>query len=552
MNPQDTAPGNPRQQLIERLRSAVNVLVTVSNNPSVDQLSAAIAFTLFLNKLGKHATAVFSGQVPSTVKFLKPEATIESNTDSLRDFIISLDKSKADKLRYKVEDNVVRIFITPYHTSLSEKDLDFSQGDFNVDAVVALGVTEREHLDQAITAHGRILHDATVITLSTSKGASDLGGINWQDMTASSLCEMLVGVGTELQSGLVDSQIATAYLTGIVAETDRFRNAKTTPAVMSLSAQLMSAGANQQLIASELDKQTEVKLPAAGNAPNASADGSLTIAHEVAPTVAVKPAEESTPTLTTPDQASKAEDKSVEKQDIEIDEQGNLKNEATSEHGDEPEPASEATPPSVEKKRKIVEPLGNSDKVSGVTPSFTSISKDEDGLNEPLTDPLTTAGPTSSANNSSASAGSILPPVSQPEEISTIPPAMDDNTLRDVEKNVVSQHIANDPTSTLDEIEEVTKSPHQEAVVGTARDAVASAIASAPYDVNRPEPLKALNANPIDLEQAANNTTPPSAPTLPTSAVPVVPPTPQIPPTQPYGASPTAPPPVPPPFLPKK
>jgi len=121
--PLNASLANPQQQVVDRLRSGVNVLVTVSNNPSVDQLAAAIGFTLMLNKLGKHATAVFSGNVPSTLEFLKPEDTIEKNTDSLRDFIISLDKSKADKLRYKVEENVVKIFITPYRVSLSDKDL---------------------------------------------------------------------------------------------------------------------------------------------------------------------------------------------------------------------------------------------------------------------------------------------------------------------------------------------------------------------------------------------------------------------------------------------
>src|SRR3954469_23325844 len=131
---------DPKQQLIERLKAANNILVTVSRNPSVDQLAALLGLTLLLNKFDKHAAAVFSGQVPSTIEFLKPEDTLEKNTDSLRDFIIALDKSKADKLRYKVEDQVVRIFITPYKTSLSEKDLEFSQGDFNVDVVVALGV----------------------------------------------------------------------------------------------------------------------------------------------------------------------------------------------------------------------------------------------------------------------------------------------------------------------------------------------------------------------------------------------------------------------------
>src|SRR3954464_12767980 len=179
-----------KQQIAERLKTVNHILVTVSTNPSVDQLAALIGFTLLINKMGKHGTAVFSGSVPSTLEFLKPEETLEKNTDSLRDFIIALDKAKADKLRYKVEDKVVKIFITPYRTSLSDKDLDFSQGDFNVDVVLALGVHNQSDLDQAITAHGRILHDATVITINVKPGG-DLGNINWLEQ-ASSLSELSV------------------------------------------------------------------------------------------------------------------------------------------------------------------------------------------------------------------------------------------------------------------------------------------------------------------------------------------------------------------------
>ncbi|MBP7821060.1 hypothetical protein KA043_03070, partial [Candidatus Saccharibacteria bacterium] len=167
---------NPKKQVVARLKEAQNILVTVSDNPSVDQLAAAIGFTLVMNKLDKRATAVFSGQVPSTIEFLSPEDTIETNTDSLRDFIISLDKAKADKLKYKVEDEVVKVFITPYKTSLTDADLEFSQGDFNVDVVVALGVDNREHIDQAIISHGRILHDATVIGVMAGPDSVDVAG----------------------------------------------------------------------------------------------------------------------------------------------------------------------------------------------------------------------------------------------------------------------------------------------------------------------------------------------------------------------------------------
>ena len=74
-----------KQQIVERVKQATNVLVTVSANPTVDQLAACIGLTLLLNKMQKHATAVFSGKVPSTIEFLQPEKTIETNTDSLQD-----------------------------------------------------------------------------------------------------------------------------------------------------------------------------------------------------------------------------------------------------------------------------------------------------------------------------------------------------------------------------------------------------------------------------------------------------------------------------------
>ncbi len=248
---------NAKSQLADKLKGANNILVTVSRDPSVDQLAACIGLTLLLNKLNKHAAAIFSGQIPSTIEFLQPEETLEKNTDSLRDFIISLDKSKADKLRYKVEDNVVRIFITPYRTSIGQGDLEFSEGDFNVDVVVALGVKQQEDLDNAITAHGRILHDATVASINLSSDGG-LGSIGWHDSQASSLSELVTELAQAMGKDLIDAQIATALLTGIVAATERFSNDKTSSQTMSMSSVLMSAGANQQLVATKLEEPSPI------------------------------------------------------------------------------------------------------------------------------------------------------------------------------------------------------------------------------------------------------------------------------------------------------
>ena len=263
---------NPKSALIDAIKKSTNILVTVAHDPSVDALSAALGFSLMLNKLDKHSTAVFSGAMPPAITFLEPEKNFDSTVDSLRDFIIAIDKEKADRLRYKVEGDVVRIYITPYRTNITEKDLIYSQGDFNVDLIIALGVEKQSDLDQAITAHGRILHDATVATVNTASVQSSLGSMDWSDEKASSLCEMLMSLSEALGSNVLDEQIATALLTGIVAATDRFSNSHTTPRVMTMSAQLMAAGANQQLIAEKLGESGQSEPFHPDNEPKSSVE----------------------------------------------------------------------------------------------------------------------------------------------------------------------------------------------------------------------------------------------------------------------------------------
>ena len=248
---------NAQEQIIAKLKESESILIAVNDNPTVDELASALALTLAINKSGKHATAVASGEMPDALTFLRPEKTFENSVDSLRDFIIALNKEKADHLRYKLVGDHVKIFITPYRAVISEKDLEFEQGDFNVDFVLAVGVRDKEHLDGALAAHGKIFHDATVGILTIGEDHSDLNGINWHNENASSLSELTIKIIESLDKKSLSQPVATALLTGIVSQTDRFSNAKATAEVMSLSAKLISAGADQQLVVSKIREAEE-------------------------------------------------------------------------------------------------------------------------------------------------------------------------------------------------------------------------------------------------------------------------------------------------------
>ena len=248
---------NAQEQIIAKLKESESILIAVNDNPSVDELSSALALTLAINNSGKHATAVASGEMPDALTFLRPEKTFEHSVDSLRDFIIALNKEKADHLRYKLVGDHVKIFITPYRSVISEKDLEFEQGDFNIDFVLALNVESQDRLDGALAAHGRIFHDASVAILTIGENQTNLNGTHWHAENASSLSEISVQIIESLGKKNLTQPVATALLTGIVAETDRFSNVKATAEVMSLAAKLISSGADQQLVVSKIREAEE-------------------------------------------------------------------------------------------------------------------------------------------------------------------------------------------------------------------------------------------------------------------------------------------------------
>lgn len=490
-----------KTQVIERIRQANNILVTVSADPSIDQLASCIGLTLLLNKMEKHATAVFSGKIPPVLQFLEPEKTIEPNTDSLRDFIISLDKNKADKLRYKVEDQVVRIFITPYKTSLSENDLEFSQGDFNVEAVIALGVKDKAHIDAAITAHGRILHDATVISLNAGQGkAPDVGQINWQEPGASSLSEMIVSASEAFGSGLIDNQMANAFLTGIVAETERFKNTKTNPKVMTIAAQLMAAGANQQLIVSKLEPPAPPPLVPA--IPSAAPSG---------PPITTKPTDPGTLNVshkpTTPDGA----EVEVDAKEIHIDDQGNLKT-----AGDLENPSTTPTAPKDQQKPadNMPEDTAKADENSGSEKLEEKTEEPKENRKNELPGPHSfldskSSMPTYSAGGLNDEGEDDLPvdPLAESNDQSggflehgpaIVPPSsVKQEAQPEAEEN-------NEDKPQKDTAQAATEHPS----VDSARSAVENALSGAEYSPAQ-DPIAALNAQPVFEDTDNKDSQPP-------------------------------------------
>ena len=268
------------EKVAEKIQRGANILIALSKDPNLDEMSAAIALAIVLDQQKKHVTAIYSGKTPNALEFLKPEETFEKDTSSLQDFIIALNKSKADHLTYKLDGDYVKIYITPYKGQVKKEDLEYSYGDYNVDLVIVFNVNAGTEIDSALSEYGRIMHDASAINI-TSGLPGRFADLEWSDPEKSSVCEMVYDLLKELEITELSQEVATALLTGILSATERFSNNRTKPTTMAVASKLMEAGADQQLISANILKPETPATPENLASSDTSATSEAPISSEI-------------------------------------------------------------------------------------------------------------------------------------------------------------------------------------------------------------------------------------------------------------------------------
>ena len=258
-----------------------------------------------------------------------------------------------------------------------------------------------------------------------------------------------------------------------------------------MAAQLMAAGANQQLIASELDKTGVAEPEAKANDEEKveSSDGSLKIEHEG-------------------DEEAEAE---KENKEISIDEHGNLKLGGEEESKDKE--GGEGLPPALEDAtlREIEKGVDSPHIVNDPTSTLNEIEEAVDSPHveeakveqpqpetKPVLEPVQVEAQDAPVSTNSVGTDYIETP--RPKELVLPPLAPADRPQAPVLEPMAPE--VNEDNVAETEAEAASEETKEEQVED-AREAVMDAINSAPYDADRPEPVAALNATPVDLAAPA-------------------------------------------------
>ncbi len=240
----------PKQQAIELIKKSNKILVITHTRPDGDAIGSILSLYLVLRKLDKEVTAVCGEEVPEIFRFLPSVEIITRDFVGALDFVVSLDTSqtRVDKLSYNTKDNKLNIIITPKEGDFSSKDVSFSKGTYKFDLIFVLDCTDLERLGSLYDQNTEMFFGTPIINIDHHGGNDYFGEVDLVDLTATSTCEILLSLIESLDSKLIDGDIATCLLAGIITDTGSFQNANTTPKSLTIAAQLVATGGRQQEI----------------------------------------------------------------------------------------------------------------------------------------------------------------------------------------------------------------------------------------------------------------------------------------------------------------
>jgi len=251
---------SPKQQAVELVRGSHRILVLSHENPDGDALGSTLALTLALNKLKKDITAAVPDQIPPLFNFLPNLDLLHQDIAGGKEFVISIDTQdvEVEKLGYKTlpEEKKLNIVISTKGGTLEPRHVNLGTSATPYDLIIVLDSPDLDRLGILYDENPELFYDAPVINIDHHPSNEYFGKVNWVDVTAASTAEIMVsliealGAPTKGSNGttLMDSDIATALLTGLTTDTGSFQNANTTPKSLTVAAQLVAYGARQQEI----------------------------------------------------------------------------------------------------------------------------------------------------------------------------------------------------------------------------------------------------------------------------------------------------------------
>lgn len=251
------------QQIFEQIKKANTILVTFSRASGGDAVAAGLATYLFLKKLGKKVEIVMEDDhKEKSLSFLPAKNEIKHQLDNLRKFIISLDirHTKVGQIQYKVEAETLDFIVSPLDGFFTKEDITSKSSGFKYDLIFVLSTRDLESLGQIYDHDTEFFYQTTIINIDHQAANESFGQINVIDLNTVSTTEILFNLFSNYDRSLIDEDIATCLLAGMIIATKSFKTNNISPQALGTASQLIAMGARREEIVNHLYRSRSLNL----------------------------------------------------------------------------------------------------------------------------------------------------------------------------------------------------------------------------------------------------------------------------------------------------
>ncbi|MAG28900.1 hypothetical protein CL632_02020 [bacterium] len=245
------------QQIAKTIQTKHNILVTTRANPDWDAISSALGFCLLLKRLGKKVHCAIDANkfgLNKSYGFLPEFESINNSISKKSDITLEFDinQNEINGLTYEVKNEKLMIRLFPNKQDLSLGAPRVKQESYTYDLIVVLDASDLDSLGSIHEDHAEFFYHTPIINIDHQPENEHFGELNLVEMTAVATTEILFMLAEYMQKDIIDQHLSTCLLAGIIHESKSFQSPNITPRTLAIASELMSLGADRELIIQKL------------------------------------------------------------------------------------------------------------------------------------------------------------------------------------------------------------------------------------------------------------------------------------------------------------
>jgi nanoRNase/pAp phosphatase (c-di-AMP/oligoRNAs hydrolase) len=251
------------QQIFNQVEKANNILLAFPLDWNGDALGASLAFYLFLKKMGKNVDVVAeksSNEKNRAFSFLPGFLDIKNSLDNLAKFIISVDitSAKVDQIKYVVNEKTLDFIISPKEGWFTKDAVKSATSGFRYDLIFTFNTPDLESLGMIYDRNVDFFYKTTIVNIDNNPGNEAYGQVNFVEVNAVATAEILFELLKNYKPEMIDEDIATCLLAGIISKTKSFKTPNLTPHALAMTSELIRLGARREEIVNKLYRSRDI------------------------------------------------------------------------------------------------------------------------------------------------------------------------------------------------------------------------------------------------------------------------------------------------------